>query len=68
MRRFYTTVVIGYKNTLGSREKCSYSRYVLITGVLITDCYCNLFTCAETFKILEFEEVYTLKQGYLPSI
>ena len=24
----------GYKNTVGSREECSYNRYVLITGTL----------------------------------
>ena len=27
----------GYKNIVGSRKKCSYNRYVLISGVLITD-------------------------------
>ena len=26
------TVDAGYKNTVGSREECSYIRYVLITG------------------------------------
>ena len=49
------TVDTGYKNTVGSREECSYIRYVLITGtfsmgkdrngshtiVLITDIYCT---------------------------
>ena len=48
------TVDAGYKNTVGSREECSYNRYVLITGtfsmgkdrngshtmVLITGIYC----------------------------
>ena len=28
----YSTVDAGYKNTVGSREECSYIRYVLITG------------------------------------
>ena len=28
------TVVIAYKNIVGSREKCSYNRYVLITDIL----------------------------------
>ena len=27
------TVVIAYKNIVGSREKCSYNRYVLITDI-----------------------------------
>ena len=50
----YSTVDAGYKNTVGSREECSYIRYVLITGtfsmgkdrngshtiVLITGIYC----------------------------
>ena len=50
----YSTVDAGYKNTVGSREECSYIRYVLRTGtfsmgkdrngshtiVLITGIYC----------------------------
>ena len=28
-----STVVIAYKNIVGSREKCSYNRYVLITDI-----------------------------------
>ena len=36
--KLHNTVVIGYyKNTLGSREKCSYNQYVLIT-----DYFCSL--------------------------
>ena len=31
-----STVETGYKNTVGSRKTCSYNRYVLISGVLIT--------------------------------
>ena len=29
----FSTVVIAYKNIVGSREKCSYNRYVLITDI-----------------------------------
>ena len=29
------TVVIAYKNIVGSREKCSYNRYVLITDMFL---------------------------------
>ena len=29
------TVVIAYKNIVGSREKCSYNRYVLITDTFL---------------------------------
>ena len=31
----YSTVVIAYKNIVGSREKCSYNRYVLITDTFL---------------------------------
>ena len=30
-----STVVIAYKNIVGSREKCSYNRYVLITDMFL---------------------------------
>ena len=30
--QFGCTVDAGYKNNVGSREECSYIRYVLITG------------------------------------
>ena len=33
--RSYSTVVIAYKNIVGSREKCSYNRYVLITDMFL---------------------------------
>ena len=37
--KYYTyidsTVVIAYKNIVGSREKCSYNRYVLITDMFL---------------------------------
>ena len=32
MTDYANTVDAGYKNTVGSREECSYNRYVLITG------------------------------------
>ena len=31
----HSTVVIAYKNIVGSREKCSYNRYVLITDTFL---------------------------------
>ena len=34
----------GYKNIVGSRRKCSYNRYILISGVLITDIHCINFS------------------------
>ena len=36
MGSFVSTVETGYKNIVGSRKTCSYNRYVLISGVLIT--------------------------------
>ena len=34
-RQYTSTVVIAYKNIVGSREKCSYNRYVLLTDMFL---------------------------------
>ena len=37
MQKSFGTEETDYKNIVGSRIKCSYNRYVLKPGVLITD-------------------------------
>ena len=37
-----STVDAGYKNTVGSREECSYNRYVLIKGKINRGTYRNV--------------------------
>ena len=57
------TVETGY-NIVGSRKTCSYNRYVLITGVLITGFHCTTivegYICSRlilTFLWCSFSEV-----------